>query len=1028
MIRTIITSVILLILTVSSCAAADTSLRFSFESGGLGDWKIVEGGFGEIVSGRERYHGIDEAYGRDGAYFLSTLERGDGSPNDGFTGVIESPVFVPDDPDMSFLIGGGKHRDTYIALCAVDGREVLYARGSNSERMRHVEWSVPELVGKRVFIRIVDESTAGWGHVTFDGFTASGEIDEAATHARFSDLDFLRYARRVRRMLESYDPEALHAAVTDLSKTFPGEYRRGNEYLDILSDIEAIVDTRSGAFTNRDRIELASVEDAVKRFETLRREALLANPLVRRNPILFTVRDQYLPDHHNTATIFQTGEVNTLSFRGGGALKVLYPADGMTETLVEMPNGNIRDPEVDFDGGRVVFSMRRDIADDYHIYEVSADGDGFRQLTYAAGVSDIDPLYLPDGSIVFSSTREPKFCMCNKHIMANLFRMEADGANIHQIGKSTLFEGHGTLTPDGRVLYDRWEYVDRNFGDAQALWTCNPDGTNHALYWGNNTNSPGGVIDARIISGTERAICVFGSCHDRPWGALAIIDRRLGLDLRDPVIRTWPPEAIGIVGHGNWDAFLGVRPKYEDPYPLSDTYFLCSRMTGEGERMGIYLIDTFGNEVLLHEEGAGCYDPMPLSPRLRPNVIPSRRKFTGENGRFYVVDVYQGTHMRGVEPGAVKYLRVIESPEKRTWNYYAWSGQGTLWPAMNWHDFLNKRILGTVPVEDDGSVYCELPAEKFVYFQLLDENGMMIQSMRSGTIVQPGEVTGCIGCHENRRTAPLPAYTTMPIAMEKPPAKLTGWRGEQRLFSYMKEVQPVFDRSCVRCHDFGKPAGDRLNLAPDRSLTFNTSYNELWRKSFLSAIGGGPSEIQQPFSWGSHASRLIEVVQSGHKGVELDAESFDRLVTWIDINAPYYPVYTTAYPDNLAGRSPLSPAQLARLGELTGVPFEKLAGHNTNRGVQISFDRPEASPCLAELKENNEAAYTEALDIIRSGSDILARNPRADMDGHVPCLIDQLRLGKYDQRRQIELLNRHAINSGEKLYDTDITNGEARRE
>ena len=188
----------------------------------------------------------------------------------------------------------------------------------------------------------------------------------------------------------------------------------------------------------------------------------------------------------------------------------------------------VRDPDVHFDGRKVIFSMRRNIGEDSHIWEVNADGSGLRQLTSAPGVTDISPLYLPDGAVAFSSSREPKYCMCNRHIMCNLFRMEGDGANIVQIGKSTLMEEHGALLPDGRVLYDRWEYVDRNFGDAQGLWTVNPDGTQHSVYWGNNTPSPGAVLDARPIPGTDRVVCIFGSCHDRPWGAVAVLDRRGG--------------------------------------------------------------------------------------------------------------------------------------------------------------------------------------------------------------------------------------------------------------------------------------------------------------------------------------------------------------------------------------------------------------------------------------------------------------------------------------------------------------------
>ena len=281
------------------------------------------------------------------------------------------------------------------------------------------------------------------------------------------------------------------------------------------------------------------------------------------------------------------------------------------------------------------------------------------------------------------------------------------------------------------------------------------------------------MLDARAIPGTELVICTFSSCHDRPWGALAIVDRRRGLDGRAPVVRTWPAGAIDLVGEGDYDTFTSVKPKYEDPYPLSDKYFLCSRMTGQGEQMGIYLIDLFGNEVLLHAESPGCFDPMPLGPRPRPPVIPSRIDLATHEGRFYVADVYVGTGMDQIDRGTVKSLRVVESPEKRFWTHPAWDGgTGQQAPGMAWDDFNNKRILGTVPVEADGSAYFAVPADRFVYFQLLDERGMMIQSMRSGTIVRPGETAGCVGCHENRRSCVSPRGVRS-TAMRRPPSRVS---------------------------------------------------------------------------------------------------------------------------------------------------------------------------------------------------------------------------------------------------------------
>ncbi|MBP8132040.1 MAG: PD40 domain-containing protein [Candidatus Hydrogenedentes bacterium] len=744
---------------------------------------------------------------------------------------------------------------------------------------------------------------------------------------------------------------------------------------------------------------------------------LLADPVLTAYPIVFVTRKQYRPDHHNTETMFQKGEINEASFEGGGALKVLEIASGRVTTLLEAPDGIIRDPDVSFDGQRILFSMRRNREDDYHIYEINADGTDLRQLTRAAGVTDIDPLYLPDGRIAFSSTRQPKYCMCNRHIMANLFRMDGDGANIHQIGKSTLFEGHGALLPDGRILYYRWEYVDRNFGDAQGLWTVHPDGTGHAVYWGNNTNSPGAVFDARPIPGADQTLCIFGSCHDRPWGALAIIDRRLGLDGRAPVARTWPESAIDLVGIGDFDTYKQVTPRYEDAYPLTDSLFLCAREAGDGELMGIFAVHRDGRETLVHVEPPGCYDPIPLAPRTPPTLIPDRRDFASPTGAFYVADVYRGTHMAGVGRGAVKYLRVVESPEKRFFvPEQQWGGQGQQNPAMNWHDFNNKRILGTVPVEEDGSAYFDVPAETFVYFQLLDANGMMVQSMRSGTIIQPGETQGCTGCHENRLTAPPPGNAS-PLALRRAPSTMNGWHGEPRLFSYAAEVQPVFDKHCAACHDFGTDGGERLILAGDKTFVFNASYEELWRRKYISVPGAGPAETQQANSWGSHASKIVQTIRAGHHDVQLSPEEFDRIVTWIDLNAPYYPTYASVYPDNLAGRSPLNREQVRRLGELTGIPFESLAGHTTSRGPLVSFDRPELSPCLAILPGRDSPACQEALRILEAGREQLRQRPREDMPGAVLDGADLAREAKYEFRAAAEKRAREVLRLGSKHYD-----------
>ncbi|MCG8310055.1 MAG: hypothetical protein MI975_21845 [Cytophagales bacterium] len=848
---------------------------------------------------------------------------------------------------------------------------------------------------------------------------------KAQTEPITAKLLLAEKAVRFRDDLHSFNNinfEALEKAINNIHSLFPDHYnyqefssqlnKLSREYSEITKIIQVkneMADTQLAAF--------------IGHFEAVKKEALLSNPLVGNQPIVFVTRRQYAPDHHNSATLFHTNEVNTNKYRPGGSMKIIdLRKEGKITTLLKTAEGVIRDPEISYDGKKILFSMRKNIKEDYHIYEMDTDGKNLRQLTAAEGVSDIDPQYLPDGGIVFSSTREPKYCMCNIHIMANLFRMEDDGANITQLGKSTLFEGHSAIMPDGRILYDRWEYVDRNFGDAQGLWTMNPDGTNQAIYFGNNTNSPGGFIDARPIPGTDKVISILGSCHDRPWGALGIIDRKKGLDGKDPVEITWPASAKELIGKGNWDTFKQVKTLYEDPFPLNDTYFLCSRTIGLGEQTGLFLIDTFGNEQLIYTEAPGCYDPVPIKPREKEYSIQDKRNYKSETGKFYVQDVYQGTHMKGVERGSVKYLRVIESVEKRSWTHPAWNGQGVHRPAMNWHSFECKKIWGTVPVEEDGSVYVEVPADKYVYFQLLDENKMMIQSMRSGTMLHSGEILGCIGCHEDRRMAPPSTQSQVTQALKLPPQKLDGWYGEPRTFGFAQEVQPVLNKHCIECHDYGKKAGEKLILSGDRNPYFNASYIDMYLQKVIKPIGAGPAEIQEAYSWGSHPSKIIQMLRKGHAKVKLSEEEMERLTTWIDLNAVYYPDFISAYPDNTVGRSPISQQDLYQLGKLTNTDFSALGGHNRKLRAQITFERPELSPCLKNIKDKNSTEYKEALEIIIRGKNQLAQTPRLDMKGFVPSETDKKRIEKYMYRQEEEKRNRTAILEGKKYYDPELVN------
>ena len=986
-------------------------LRFDFEAGDLQGWKVVEGQFARVVTDRPEYHNKGAYASRQGKAHLSTVEGANNVSADAQCGVIESPVFTLDAPPISFLIGGGTAQDTYVALCTLDGKEHIQARGANSEVMSRVQWNLPQLVGQKVFMRVVDGNNSGWGHITLDDVVASGHLDPAASTEHF--------AKRKRVLTpqpgagSAVPLDALRLAVEDLIATFGARYPGGSAFLKELDALQKLA-----ADDAADKTELTV------KLADLQRRALLANPLVCGQPLVFVARPQYAAVYHAIDTLSQVGEATDGKFAPGGALKVLDVASGAIRTLVETPQGTVRSPCVHFDAKKILFAMRRTAKENLHIFEINADGTGLKQLTFAPGVSDFDPIYLPDGGIVFSSTREPKFNMCSQDIGANLFRMDGDGSNIIQITKSTLFENQAALMPDGRIVYKRWEYVDRNFGDAHGFWTVNPDGTQQSILWGNNKADPAAVYYPRLIPDTWQMLCILSTHHGNMWGALAIIDPNIDTDRNAAILRTWPAGVRASLRDSDrfdCDRLGRVNPKYEDPWPLSSKYFLCSR-SGPQNGLGIYLLDVFGNELLVHAEAPGCFSAMPLATSPRPPVTPVRRDYNNSSGLMYVTDVYQGTHMLGVKRGSVKKLRVVESPEKRAWTDGKWYGQGFQAPGMNWHDFTAKRILGTVPVEADGSAYFKVPADTFIFFQLLDENDMMIQSMRSGTVAQSGEKTGCVGCHDNRLAAPPPSLVPA-LALQREPSTLEPWYGPTRSFSLMAEVQPVFDKHCVKCHDFDKPAGKKLLLAGDRDPFFNAAYTELWRKKIIRTIGAGPAGIQQPYSWGAHASPLVKILVEGHaadKGpspdkLKLDKESIDRIVTWIDINGPYYPTYDSAYPNNPAGRSPLTGGQLAQLSRLTGVNCAQDNFASSN-GPWLSFDRPELSPALAKL-DKNSPQYQEALSILQAGKDALARQPRGDTLDFTPCDKDRQREEFYRQRMQVEASNRAAIRDGRKLRE-----------
>lgn len=854
---------------------------------------------------------------------------------------------------------------------------------------------------------------------------------------------------------------SLEQALNHMSTTFP-EYP---EHYKIQ------LESFKTAFSNLGA-SLPKKPELIEKFKAFQKSALLSNPLLTAQPLLVNIREQFWGSHCPHGTMFQNGEDGKSGYGGlrkwrgdGGAIKLLhFSKDGKIikqETIISNKNGVIRDPEVHFNGKKILISLRENKEDDYNIYEVDIKSQKKTQITWGREFADVDPLYLPDGKIAFSSTREPKYCQCNLHIMPNLFVTEADGANTIQISRNGLADFHGSLMPDGRIIYSRWEYVDRQFGASLGLWTCNPDGTQHQLYMGNNSWSPGAMLDARGIPGSNKIVAVYGSCHDRPWGAMVILDRSKGMEGREPIVKIWPNDAIQRIKpattdytrdmsfRGDIDSFISLPVKYEDPYPLHNqslensggTYFLVSKTIGaityspainEGiVTQGIFLVDIFGNETLVHTEPGkhqNCYDPMPLTARKRPAKIANKVDLKKDHGTFYVQDIYLGSddEMTHVKRGDIKYLRVLEAPPKTYWrDEFSWNVDARQVSPMNWNVTTNKRIIGDVPVEKDGSANFYAPADKFLHFLALDKDKQMIQAMRSGTMLRPGEVQGCIGCHENRANPPK-ARRNFTLAMKRQPSKIRPWLNYESskktpAFNYLTEVQPVFDKNCVSCHDYDN-AQAGLNLAGDVGMIFNQSYIELMRKSrvrydgprevLVSAVNDGPPGVLPAYSWGSHKSTLIKTLKKGHHKVTLSEEEMQRLITWVDLNSVYYGAYNSVY----AGRTPLEPKEKKRLLKLGKI--KSLQKDIMKHGELVSFIRPEKSRLLKTLKKGS-TEYNEALALIYKGQANLKKQPREDqVSGNAPVVwpTDLYRQKRYQRNLAEEKKSQKAILNGTKHY------------
>ena len=491
--------------------------------------------------------------------------------------------------------------------------------------------------------------------------------------------------------------------------------------------------------------------------------------------------------------------------------------------LLESPDGVLRDPDVSEDGTRVLFSWKKNSEDDYHLYEYDLKTKETKQLTFGSGTADFEPKYLPDGKIVFSSSRIIQTIDCWKTPVSNIYTCNADGSNITRLGYDQVHTTYPTVTADGRVLYTRWDYNDRNQMYVQGVFQMFPDGTNQTELYGNGCNFPTTLLHTRDIPGSsDKYISIASGHHTYQAGKLVVVDTAKGRNSEDAI--TFVVKDKYTTTEDSVDTYGQEGALYKYPYAVNENLFMTAYCESgwAGDKtytpFGIYLFDMNGNktELVAGDSKMPASQIVPVASRTmfeRASMV----NYTKETGTYYVADVYEGEGLEGVERGTAKYLRVV-ALGYRSYAIGATigSGEGTSDPYSpistgngSWDV---KRVLGVVPIEADGSALFTVPADTPIYFQVLDKDGYVMQSMRSWSTLMPGESFSCVGCHEDKNTVPKAnATTTMAMAKGIQELQPDMWQtGEgyedfdpyttEKGFDYLEEIQPIWDESCVECH------------------------------------------------------------------------------------------------------------------------------------------------------------------------------------------------------------------------------------
>ncbi len=664
----------------------------------------------------------------------------------------------------------------------------------------------------------------------------------------------------------------------------------------------------TGALAKTGAQNSAEAQSQFLELSALNRAVALSNPLIDFDDLIFV---GYAGNVGGTEA-HMCDQYNPWNVAGGGGLYMLRNIK-TTPTLVDilkdskcvngsfkgsnLAGGGFLSPDLSFDGKKIVFAWTSMNSKCYHIFKVNIDGTELTQLTDGpesefnflqnSNHNDFDPCWLPNGRIAFISDRRGGYGRCHTKSKPTftLHSMKDDGSDIICLSFHETNEWNPSVDNNGKIVYTRWDYVDRDDCIAHHLWTCYPDGRDPRSYHGNyplplQTLTGGGFTDGRrsrpcaelhirAIPNSQKYIATSGPHHGFSFGDLVIIDPTIEDDGKVSQVKKLTTSQAG------WPDAPGGA--YATAWPLSEDYYICNK------NKTLILRDKAGNEQLIYSTSAAWtpFEPIPVKTFTKPPVLATKtwdgeRKSLSDHYRatIQVSNVYEGDIPlpTGVKVSA---MRIVQVFPKETINV---SEPRNGYPA----EALTRMSLGTVPVEEDGSVYCEAPVDKILYFQLLDENGLAVQSMRSATYVHKGEQMACIGCHENKwKATPV---TTNRIAFKRAPSKLTPDAGGVEPVNYARLAKPVFDKNCRSCHV-------QKSRSPDFSFTSLKNYafyfcgdgNPWLNGDIVTSLRGGSRTT--PGKFGASYSKLKQYIDGNHQNVKLTSDEYKRVVLWLDLNS-----------------------------------------------------------------------------------------------------------------------------------------------